>query len=62
MYHLEVGEDFLEVYTVSGVTYYIFENLEQLQVVWIVDSYECMISGDISVEEAKKMIDSIERG
>ena len=60
--YVESGEDFSEIYTVSGVTYYIFENLEQLQVVWIVDSYECMISGDISVEEAKKMIDSIERG
>lgn len=60
--HVEIGEDFPEIYTVSGVTYYIFENLEQLHVVWIVDSYECMISGDISIEEAKKMIDSIERG
>ena len=60
--YVEIGEDFSEIYTVSGVTYYIFENLEQLQVVWIVDSYECMISGDISVEEAKKMIDSIEKG
>ena len=60
--YVEIGGDFSEIYTVSGVTYYIFENLEQLQVVWIVDSYECMISGDISVEEAKKMIDSIEKG
>lgn len=62
MYHLEVGEDFLEVYTVSETDYYILENNGQTQVDWLVDSYECIISGDISVEEAKKMIDSIEKG
>ena len=62
MYHLEVGEDFLEVYTVSETDYYILENNGQTQVDWLVDSYECIISGDISVEEAKKMINSIEKG
>lgn len=59
---IEIEEDFSEIYTALNVEYYIFENTDQLRVVWIVDSYECMISGDISIEEAKEMIDSIEKG
>lgn len=58
----EVEDGWREVYTVSGVDYYIFENLEQVQVVWVVDSYECIISGDLSVDEAKEMINSIGKG
>lgn len=55
-------EDAIEICEVNGVRYYFFSNLNQLQVVWMYESYECMISGDLSLEEAKRMIDSIERG
>lgn len=52
----------VEIYNMSGVEYYIFSNLDNIQVIWRNHSYECMISGDITFEEAKAMIDSIERG
>ena len=55
-------EDAIEICEVNGVRYYFFSNLNQLQVVWMYESYECMFSGDLSLEEAKRMIDSIERG
>lgn len=59
---IETDDDFLEIYPVSETDYYIFENDQQLQVVWIKDTYECNISGNFSIEEAKKMIDSIKKG
>ena len=55
------GETF-EVYSRLNTDYYIFANLEQVKAVWIKDSYECYISGDVSVEEIKSMIDSIGKG
>lgn len=61
-YTVEIEGEILEVYTVSGVDYYIFKNTDQLRAIWTVDSYECNISGDLSIDELKKMIDSIEKG
>lgn len=60
--NIEIEEGISEIYTVSEIDYYILENLEQIRAVWIVDSYECIISGDISMEELKLMIDSIGKG
>jgi len=51
-----------ELYPHLGTDYYIFANYEQNWAVWIKDSYECYISGDLSVEEIKTMIDSIGKG
>ena len=59
---VEMSKDLLDVYSVNGIDYYIFSNYNQLQAVWIVDTYECCISGETSVEEIKLMIDSIEKG
>lgn len=61
-YNVEIEDDVIEIYEVSGVKYYIFSNISQLCFVWTVDSYECNVSGDISIDEAKKMIDSIGKG
>lgn len=58
----EVNDELLEIYKVSDVEYYIFSNMDQTRAVWIKDSYECNISGDLSVEEVKAMIDSIGKG
>ena len=55
-------EDSIEIQRESGIEYYIFSNLDKIQVIWIDESYECMISGDISLEEAKQMINSIKKG
>lgn len=56
---VEKSEELLEIYEVSGISYYIFENYEQTQAVWTVDTVECYISGELTVEQIKLMIDSI---
>ena len=59
---VEQSDSLLECYSVSGVDYYIFENLDQLRAVWVVDSFECYITGPLSLDEIKAVIDSIEKG
>lgn len=59
---IEQSEALIEVYESEGMDYYIFNNQGQLQAVWLSDNYECYISGPLSIEEIKKMIDSIEKG
>lgn len=56
---IEKNEDFIEVYTRNGVTYYIFENTNYVQAVWTVEEHECVIAGNITEDEVKAMIDSI---
>ena len=58
----EIENDSVEIYTHNGIDYYIFENEGQLRVAWLVDSHECLISGDVSIDELKMMIDSIQKG
>ena len=55
----EKNDDFLELYVVDGVEYYIFSNTETLQAAWSIGEFECVISGRITLEEMKAMIDSI---
>ena len=59
---VEMSEGFQEIYSRNGIDYYIFCNHNQNQVVWIVDEYECYISGAVSVDALKNLIDSIEKG
>jgi len=59
---VESSENLIEVYDVGGIQYHIFKNYDQLRAVWITNSYECYISGEITIEEMKKMIDSIPKG
>ena len=54
--------EYSEIYPVGEQVYYILINYDQTQAVWIIGSYECTISGDLSVDEIKLMIDSIEKG
>ena len=56
---IEKNENLVEIYTVDGVDYYIFSNSESLQAAWIAGEYECMIAGKLTIEEIKKVIDSI---
>ena len=56
---VEKNDDLLEVHVVDGVEYYIFSNTETMQATWIIGEFECMIIGKITLEEMKKMIDSI---
>lgn len=59
---IEISEDFCEVYTVSGVDYYFFSNNSQTRVAWIIDTYECYISGELNINELKTIVNSIEKG
>ena len=60
--NVEIEENYTEILSVSCVDYYIFKNEDQCRAVWITGMYECMISGDLSIDEIKMMIDSIGKG
>lgn len=60
--YIEQSDDLVEIYEVSGTKYYIFSNHDQTQAAWIKDSFECRILGELTIEELKLMIDSIEEG
>lgn len=53
-----------EVQTIfqNGVQYYIFNNIDATQIAWTTDHFECEIGGAFSQDDAKKMIESIEKG
>lgn len=59
---IEINEDLIEIYEASGIDFYIFTNMNQIQAIWFEDSFECCISGDLTIEEIKMMIDSIGKG
>ena len=59
---VEIEDDYSEIYQASGIDYYLFENVDQCRAFWIVTPYECIISGDLSIEEIKLMINSIKKG
>ena len=59
---IETNQQYSEIYSVGNQDYYIFHNNKQNQAIWTHDSYECTISGNLSIEEMKLMIDSIEKG
>jgi hypothetical protein len=59
---VETSQEYSEIYSVGNQDYYIFHNNKQNQAIWIRGSYECIISGNLSIDEMKLMIDSIEKG
>ena len=59
IFQIEKNEDLIEIYNIDGVDYYIFSNNESLQAAWVVEDYECYISGKLTMEEMKKIINSI---
>lgn len=58
----EIEENASEVYVHSDHSFYFSSNMGQLQVFWIDGSLEYIISGYLSYDEAKEMINSIMRG
>ena len=60
--YVEQSEGLVEEYEVTGITYYLFENYDNVKAVWITDSYECYISGNVTIQELKQMIESIKEG
>ena len=59
---IEQSDDIIDIYNHTGIDYYIFSNYDQLRAVWITESFECHISGPLTVSEIKQIIDSIEKG
>lgn len=49
----------VESYTVKNIPHYIFTNMDVQSAVWLNNTTLCLISGDLSEEEIKAMIDSI---
>jgi hypothetical protein len=43
----------------DGIEHYMMTHNGKVSVVWMNDNYECQIAGDITADEAKKMIDSV---
>lgn len=58
-YQVEKSENLVEIYSVNGIEYYIFSNNDSLQTAWVVRDCECFITGKITMEEMKRIIDSI---
>ena len=56
---VEKNDNLFEIYTIDGIDYYFFSNTETLQVAWAIGEFECIIIGPITMDEGKKMIDSI---
>ena len=59
---LERSDGLVETYQSDDITYYIFSNYNQTRAVWCNGPYECYISGELTTEELKSMIDSIMKG
>lgn len=59
---VEVNDTLIEKYIVNGIVYYIHDNNGWASAVWIQDNYECYITGDITTEDIKRMVDSIWKG
>ena len=60
--YIEQSDGLIEEYKALDNVYYVFRNVNLLKATWIIDSYECSISGNITIDELKMMIDSIEKG
>ena len=57
----EKGDADVIIYTVGGIDHYIMYNLGTVTAVWLNQEYEGSVSGPISVDEVKSMIDSIQK-
>ena len=56
---VEKSDDLFEIYPIGGIDYYIFSNNENLQAKWSIGEFECVIGGNVTLDEMKAMIDSI---
>lgn len=56
---IEQSGTLLEEYESGGIIYFIFEDNEQLRTAWSVDCFECYISGELTIDEMKQIVDSI---
>lgn len=60
--YVEQSDGLIEEYEASGIAFYLLSNQGQSRAVWLYESYECEISGDVTIAELKEMIQSIQKG
>lgn len=60
--YAEQNEGLEEEYVNAGTTYYLFSNHQENKAVWLYESYECTISGNVTIATLKEMINSIQKG
>lgn len=58
-FNIEKSDNLLEIYSVDGIAYYIFQNNKKLQACWVFENFECFIVGNVSINEMKKILESI---
>ena len=59
---VEANENVIDTMTTDNNVYYIVSNNDKIKAVWMCDSFECSISGELTVDEIKQMINSIPEG
>lgn len=55
----EKDETLVEIYPTNGIEHYIYENNGRISITWYTDVFECSLRADITIDEARSMIDSI---
>lgn len=58
----EISDTAIETYVHDNQTYYLVSNNGRIKGIWTQGSCECFISGDLTIDEIKLMIDSIPKG
>jgi len=58
----EKDDNMVEVYEKNNIPHYIFQNIERVQAVWSSSNVIYNVSGDVSADEMKKIIDSMNGG
>ena len=56
---LEKTEDLFEVYSHSGIDFYIYDNFDLYQVSWMEQNCEFYLAGEISLDQLYEILDSI---
>lgn len=59
---IEVNDNLVEIYTTNDLECYILSNNNQLCAAWTKDFYECFVTGDLTLEELKTMLNSVGKG
>ena len=54
------GEE--KLYEAFGIEFHVFSDNKQIRAAWIDGSYECYITGEITINQIEDMIDSIKKG
>lgn len=59
---MEANDNIIDTITTDKNEYCILSNNGLISAIWVQDSYECFITGDLTVDEIKQMINSIPEG